>query len=174
MQAMSPRLRRLYADLQHMTELVDQNSSVEMRSEGNPPETYHLMINTAGLSRGHDGQPVIRNIHRCTVYLHSDYPRRPPVVTWLTPVLHPNILPPERNGGVCIGAWSASESLADLVRRLVELVSYRSFNIGDSLDKQAAAWVAEHNVQPGSDLAALIQDLATGVDKPFEVVLKRG
>jgi hypothetical protein len=87
---------------------------VSFRTEGDPPDVYHLLIATPGLVRDGAGGLTTRRVHRCVAYLHLDYPRRPPVITWLTPVLHPNILPPERNGGVCIGAWSAGESLADL------------------------------------------------------------
>ena len=55
----------------------------------------------------------------------------------MTPVFHPNLLGPERNGGVCIGHWSASESLADLVSRLLDLVTFRSVNPHDALDVEA-------------------------------------
>lgn len=129
---------------------------VSFRTEGDPPDTYHLLIAAKGLARGPSGDIAVRGIHRCTAYLHLDYPRRPPVLVWATPIVHPNILPPERNGGVCIGAWSAGESLADLVRRVIELVSYRAFNVNDALDIEAADWVRSHAVAPGPGaLAAL-------------------
>ena len=77
------------------------------------------------------------------------------MLSWLTPILHPNILPPERNGGVCIGAWSAGESLADLVERVVDLVGYRSFNVNDALDPATAAWLREAGIEPGEDVTEL-------------------
>jgi hypothetical protein len=144
------------ADLAHMNDLIDQTSIVSFRAEGDPPETYHLMISAPGIALDRDGELTVRRVHRCTVYLHSEYPRRPPVISWLTPIMHPNILPPERNGGVCLGSWSAGESLADVVRRLVDLVTYRNFNSDDALDKAAAAWIVEHGVTRGSDLESLI------------------
>jgi ubiquitin-protein ligase len=153
---MNPRHRRLAADLSQMLELADQGT-VSFRTEGDPPEVYHLLIATPGLARDSAGGLTTRRVHRCVAYLHLDYPRRPPVVTWLTPVLHPNILPPERNGGVCIGAWSAGESLADLVRRLVDLVGYRSFNVDDPLDPEVAQWVRASGIEPGEDLERLVQ-----------------
>lgn len=155
---MSPRLRRLIADLNQMNELADRTPALQFRVEGDPPETYHLLINTPGVARDDDGRVALRRIHRCTVYLHTEYPRLPPVISWRTPILHPNILPPDRNGGVCIGSWSASESLADLVRRLIDLIAYRSFNADDALDKGAAAWVKEHGIKPGADLSAAVID----------------
>jgi ubiquitin-protein ligase len=150
----NPRQRRLAADLTQMQELATEGT-VSFRTEGDPPDLYHLMISTPGIAR-RDGALVVRELHRCDAYLHLDYPRRPPVVTWLTPIFHPNLLDPTRNGGVCIGAWSAGESLADLVRRLVDLAGYRSLNPADALDPVAAAWAIEHGVVAGEDVHALV------------------
>lgn len=153
---MNPRLRRLFADHQQMIELADRTPAVSFRADGNPPESYELLINVPGLARDGDGRVILRHLHRCTAYLHADYPRRPPVITWQTPIVHPNILSPDRNGGVCLGGWSASESLADVVRRLIALVSYRAFNAEDPLDKATAAWVKERRMRPGVDLQTLL------------------
>jgi ubiquitin-protein ligase len=101
----------------------------------------------------------VRSVHRASIYLHGEYPRRPPVITWETPIIHPNILGPERNGGVCIGMWSASESLADLMRRLVDLASYRSFNPADALDIEAARLVTDLGLEPGVDLHEVVNAL---------------
>lgn len=128
--------------------------TVTFRTEGSPPEIYHLMMTVPGLAvDGH--QLVVRNLHRCDIYLHLDYPRRPPVVTWLTPIFHPNILGPDRNGGVCLGSWGAAESLADLCVRLGEIVAYRSLNPADALNLEAAGWAKRNRVQPGADVEAL-------------------
>ena len=46
--------------------------------------------------------------------------------------------------------------LADLVRRVTELVAYRAFNVDDALDPQAAEWVRSRSVSPGPEaLSAL-------------------
>jgi ubiquitin-protein ligase len=152
---MSPRTRRLLSDLRQMEELA-RNGSVTFRTEGNPPNVYHVMLTGSGLALGNDGQLTPRNLHRCDIYLHLDYPRRPPVVTWLTPIFHPNILGPERNGGVCLGSWSAAESLADLCVRLCDLVTYRSINAQDALNVDAATWVLDNDVKPGAALQGLV------------------
>lgn len=114
------------------------------------------MLTAPGLAL--DGPRLtVRNLHRCDVYLHLDYPRRPPVVTWLTPIFHPNILGPERNGGVCLGSWSAAESLSDLCVRLGALASYRSLNPADALNVEAASWARRHEVRAGADVEVLAQ-----------------
>ena len=47
---MSPRQRRLAADLEQMRELAT-HGVVSFRTEGDPPEVYHLMIAAPGLAR---------------------------------------------------------------------------------------------------------------------------
>jgi hypothetical protein len=144
------------ADLHQMNELADLTPAITFRAEGNPPETYRILINAPGVARDESGDLTVRQIHRCVVYLHADYPRRPPVINWLTPIVHPNILPPDRNGGVCLGSWSASESLADVVRRLADLVSYRMFNTDDALDKDAAEWIRGEHFERGDDIQTIV------------------
>lgn len=153
---MSPRERRLMSDLQQMHE-AEQAGRIVFRAEGDPVEVYHLMLNVPGLALGADGRLAVRETHRCDIYLHRDYPRRPPLITWLTPVFHPNILGPDRNGGVCIGSWSAAEPLPDLCQRLAALVSYGALNIEDALNVEAGAWAATHGVGAGADVRAIAQ-----------------
>ncbi len=162
---MSPRSRRLISDLRQIEELACRGE-IAFHSEGDPPDVYQLMLNGSGLARGAEDRLVVRDVHRCQVYLHLDYPRRPPVVSWLTPIFHPNILGPDRNGGVCLGSWSAAESLADLCERLLEMVTYRSFNADDALDLEAAHWVVEHSVKPGDDVQILAR---LGLDEELPV-----
>ena len=127
------------------------------------------MLTGAGLAPSADHTLSVRELHRCDIYLHLDYPRRPPVVTWLTPVFHPNLLGPDRNGGVCIGSWSAAESLADLCVRLHDLVTYRALNPHDALNGEAAAWAITHAVQAGGDVSAL-KDLPLEAQVEVDVV----
>jgi ubiquitin-protein ligase len=147
----SPRERRLEADLRLMAELA-ASGKLSFQTEGNPPDRYVVELHVAGLGRDTDGLPELRDSHTFEIYLPLDYPRRPPLLQWLTPIFHPNILPPDRHGAVCIGSWTASESLADLCRRLHDLVAYRSFSVDDPLDRRAAAWVRHAEINQGDDL----------------------
>lgn len=150
---MNPRDRRLISDLRSMEEL-SSHGQIAMQAEGSPPERYRVMMEVPGLHIVAE-RVALRSTHRFQIYLHRDYPRRPPVVTWETPIFHPNLLGPERNGGVCLGSWSASESLGDLCLRLRSLASYESFNCADALDHHAADWVAGERISPGVDLSLL-------------------
>lgn len=157
---MSPRARRLYADHQQMVELAAQ-TGIDFTCEGNPPEEYHVAFHRPGIFQAADGSLGVRRMHRARVFLHLDYPRLPPVVTWQTPIFHPNILPPQRHGGVCLGSWSASESLADLCRRLERMVGYESFNTADALDPGAAQWASDHAITEGEDIEAALARVAS-------------
>lgn len=142
------------ADLYQMRE-ISQSDGLSFEAKGDPPEAYEVEITTPGLAL--DGRRLVeRDRHRFEIYLHRDYPRRPPVITWQTPIYHPNLLGPDRNGGVCIGSWRASESLADLMGRLVDLVSYRSFSLEDALDTDAASWVQRFSLKPGFDIREVL------------------
>jgi ubiquitin-protein ligase len=147
----SPRERRLEADHRLMAELA-ATGKLSFQFEGIPPERYVIDLHVAGFGRNADGLPELRETHTFEVYLPVDYPRRPPLLEWLTPIFHPNILPPERHGAVCIGSWTASESLADLCLRLHDLVGYRTFSVDDPLDRRAAAWVRHAEISQGDDL----------------------
>lgn len=153
---MNPRDRRLLADHRHLQELTREDPRVSIEAEGHPAERYVVTIAADGLARGADDLPLLRFGHRASIELHRDYPRLPPVVRWTTPILHPNILPPRRHGGVCLGAWSAGEGLADVVRRLVRLATWQDFNLDDPLDHEAVAWARAVGARPGDDLASLV------------------
>ncbi len=78
------------------------------------------------------------------IYLYKIYPRRPPQLKWLTNVFHPNIIPPHKNGGVCIGWWTTAETLDSLCVRIGEILQYKAYNLDDPLDEEAADWVKNH------------------------------
>jgi hypothetical protein len=140
-----PRLRRLHADLAGMIALMRASDLIVMSHSGNPPDRYVVTYACRGLSLPAPGaDPVVVSEHVAEFYLHREYPRRPPQIIWRTPIFHPNILAPDRGGGVCIGSWTPSEMLADLVLRIGEMIQYRLFNADDLLDREAASWAVAH------------------------------
>jgi ubiquitin-protein ligase len=141
----SPRLRRLHADLAAMLELLRVSDFVTFEQQGNPPERYRVTFTCNGLLWLPDaGAPAVSAHHQGEFYLHRDYPRRPPQIVWRSPIFHPNILPAREGGAVCIGGWTPSESLADLVVRVGEMIQFRSYNPDDVLNREAAVWAAAH------------------------------
>jgi len=119
--------------------LVDVDKSV------GAPERYLITYYCKGLLwvPGAAG-PSVTARHVMEVYLHMQYPRTPPQLTWRTEIFHPNILPPAFNGGVCIGKWTPAESLDQLIVRIAEMVQMKNYSISDALNREAAAWVARN------------------------------
>lgn len=141
----SPRMRRLWSDWMAMNELAQAGDLVEIAPGGDPPDRYRVLFRCRGLALMPDqSAPRPADRHICDIYLHRDYPQRPPHLIWRTPIFHPNILPPERGGAVCIGAWSPAETLAELVLRIGRMVQYHDYDLHDVLNQQAVQWVSKH------------------------------
>lgn len=144
------RERRLTRDLQVMTNLNKTSNLIRIEYEDELPDRYIVTYLCRSLI-WIDGKesPSYSNRHEMEMYLHKDYPRFPPKLKWLTEIFHPNILSPQRNGGVCIGGWSAAESLDQLCLRIGEMVQYKSCNLNDPLDEIAANWIRlNRNILP--------------------------
>jgi len=140
--AHNPRLRRLHADLAALRELARVSDFIAFTRHGNPPDRYLVTYTCRGLVWDEtQSAPVAAECHEAEFYLHRDYPRRPPQITWKTPIFHPNIL---QGATACIGAWTPSETLADLVLRVGEMIQFRSYNPDDVLNREAAAWAEAH------------------------------
>src|SRR5882724_3399031 len=86
---MTPRLRRLVADHEHVTRAFAEHPRIKiLQTEGNPPEKYTVEIRVAGLvpAAGDGFHPG--NVHQAEIWLSLDYPRRPPFCRMITPVFH--------------------------------------------------------------------------------------
>lgn len=141
----NPRLRRLHADLAAVIELTRSSDLIAASHAGNPPDRYRVIYRCRGLYLPEGApEPQVLEHHEAQFYLHRDYPRRPPQIIWRTAIFHPNIISAEHGGGVCIGSWTPSESLADLVLRVGEMIQYRLYNADDLLNREAAAWAESH------------------------------
>lgn len=140
------RLRRLLADWEGMKRLAADSPLLTISWTKTPPELYVVTYKCKGLVKSSEsGQPTITAYHQLEVYLHANYPRQQPRLTWLTEIFHPNILSQSRNGGVCIGAWTPAESLPALCLRIGSMIQYKSYNPDDPLDLEAADWVRRNS-----------------------------
>lgn len=139
---MTPRLRRLVADHQQVMAAFSSHPRIKIvQVEGDPPEKYTVEFRVAGLVPLAGDEHAPGDLHRAEIWLTLDYPRRPPFCRMVTPVFHPNIDPTK----ICIGDhWSAGQSLAELVTRIAEMVTYQSYNVKSPLNAKAAMW-AEQN-----------------------------
>jgi len=136
------RERRLRVEAARMEELSRRSTLVDVERISAAVDRYRVTFRCKGLFWPEGAAaPSVTTRHQLEVYLHRDFPRRPPQLLWLTDIFHPNILSYRRNGGVCVGGWSPAEGLDDLVIRIGEMVQMKRYGLSDPLDPAAAAWV---------------------------------
>jgi len=140
---MNPRIRRLQNDFDQVSRAFASNPRISIiATEGTPAEKYTVEFKVLGLvPRGEEGFEQA-GVHRAEIFLSIDYPRRPPFCRMISPTFHPNIDPQK----ICIGDhWNAGQSLAQLIVRIAEMISFQSYNNKSPLNARAAAW-AEQNI----------------------------
>lgn len=139
----SPRIRRLIADYQSLQQLRAQSSILRFRTQGDPPDRYRIRF----YGRGLFVDPVSRRVrvltrHEIGIELVASYPRTIPVLTWKTPVYHPNI---SLNGLVCLGGystqWVPSFRLDELCEMLWDMARLRNFDVEHPYNREAAEWL---------------------------------
>ena len=155
---MSVRQKRLAADFERIGRLFASHPNIRIvETEGDPPERYKVEYTLAGLVI-QDGKVVRKGTHLAEVYLPLGYPRQAPQCRMLSPIYHPNIAP----HAICIGDhWSAGESLAALMARIGEMITFQSYNIKSPLNGEAARW-AEQNMD---QLPIQKVDLTVGIEE---------
>jgi ubiquitin-protein ligase len=136
------RVRRLQGDLEIIGRTFPPDGRIRIReTRGSPPDRYMVEYLVTGLEQNADGRIVKRESHMVLVTLTLAYPRQAPVCRMLTPVFHPNIAP----HAVCVGDhWAAGESLAHLLVRIAEMITWQSYNTKSPLNGEAARWSDSH------------------------------
>ena len=134
---------RLRNDYQRIRELVNRSELIHvLATEGDPPEKYLIRFSCRGIEKiAANGNPVYRNVHEVTIYLHAEYPLKQPQLKWMTPIFHPNI---HSTGAVCIGAWWPAKTLDELLLTLGEMVQYKNLGPKDPMNSRAASWALRH------------------------------
>lgn len=81
------RESRLGQELRWMEELRQQSSFIDFETKADPPDEYIVTFTCLGMV-----DPFRRgDKHVARIYLHSEFPRLPPQVSFITPSFHPNI-----------------------------------------------------------------------------------
>ncbi len=71
------------------------------------------------------GKLTYRYNHRLRLIIGREYPFEKPLVIWMTPIFHPNIMMPEDGGHVCIkllSDWSFNSTLSTFIKGLESLL----------------------------------------------------
>ena len=87
---MGIRERRLAQELTRMERLRQQSTLIDFAAKGDPPDDYLVTYKCIGMVNADQKGSE----HVARIYLHAEYPRRPPEVSFLTPIFHPNIAAP--------------------------------------------------------------------------------
>lgn len=140
---MNRRLIRLYNDYKEIREKLGEHPYIEIRDVfGDPPERYLIYYKVKGMVQQGE-KIVVKEGHTCEIILSGEYPRLEPICRMTSQaVFHPNIAPNK----ICIADhWAAGESLADVITRIGEMISFQNYNIKSPLNGEAAKW-AEENI----------------------------
>lgn len=139
-----------YNDIQA---LCRENPNITFTAnKAHAPDLYMVTlhyISFVALPAGED-EPIKADTHQFEIELGAGYPGYAPIVTWKTPIFHPNIKHPE--GRVCLGdlgeRYRPSMGLARLVRMLVEMVQWQNFDAFNPFNPEAAEWAVQINHWP--------------------------
>lgn len=132
------QLTRLRNEHARLLKLQQSSSMISISTHGEPPTRYEIRLTCEGLRWTPAG------IERCSYHefdllIDSNFPAMPPQIVWRTPIFHPNIRPPN----ICIGDyWFAGSGIDEICVAVAEMVQYKTFNIYDPLNPEAAAWVS--------------------------------
>lgn len=141
------RQTRLESEYHRLLDLRSRSDFIDLEAlEGTPPKRYRIAFKCKGLMlHPSSGQPCVTVNHVMEAYLPTGYPAEPPYIRWMTPIFHPNI---SKAGSVCIGIadqdWAPSLSLAWLVEQIADMITYKSFNIDDPWNREAADWAKDN------------------------------
>jgi ubiquitin-protein ligase len=158
---MSVRLRRLKADYEAIRGRFSGDARIRIvKTIGDPPEKYQVEYLVTSLAIDPATQKVhYGNSFMAEIVLTAAYPRMAPQCRMLTPVFHPNIAP----HAICIGDhWAAGESLAQLIVRIAEMLSFQSYNVKSPLNGEAAKWVEQNAEQLPVDKTDFASMLSAG------------
>jgi len=179
------RVRRLHADHQAIQGLASRTSLITFEAERTspqlPPEKYRVRYGCRGIAKlDSSREPIFSTEHAVEIYLHSEYPRQPPRIIWLTPIWHPDVS--VETGEVCINCWPSgwnpSMFLDDLCILLARMIQYKLYSPPQPavVNPQAAEWCERYAranpgffptdnreiVLPGGETRQAVGDMNTG------------
>ena len=107
------------------------------------PAKYLILYSCSGLVKPEQGEISESNFHAMSIVFGYDFPTRPPILIWYTPIWHPNFKTPH----VCTQGrpFAAGIPLDRIVLTVGEMVQYRNYNLQSPLNYAAKEW-AERNL----------------------------
>jgi len=117
-------LRRLENELQRCSGYIGCNIDFDINEVVFPIEITVHMSNVSAYAKTNGKISQIKE-HRYKLVISNEYPYEKPRAKWETPIFHPNIMPPEDGGYVCIkllDKWSFGSTLLSFMKAVEHLV----------------------------------------------------
>lgn len=150
---------QLFADFEKLRAALESYPDISIvKTSGDPPDEYEIAYSVKGYSRSPDGSVAITSQHQVSFSLPFGYPHFPPTVKPLTDLFHPDIDPDAIR---IADFWQDSQSLADLVLHVGEMICGIHFSCADPFNQAAADWYEAHREELPLDrlrMAALSPD----------------
>lgn len=131
-------LRRLSNDLSRV------GPGISVSDPGADPSfPIMLTVHVSGVE-GHTSRDNVSTEHEFVLEIGDDFPYERPRVRWKTPIFHPNIMPPEEGGIVCvmgIDHWDFNTGLDSFIGDITDLI--KNPNPNDPLRSKTCAAAAE-------------------------------
>jgi ubiquitin-protein ligase len=179
------RLNALIADHNDMRLLTERNPSISFTANlSHAPDRYEITFYYPSFIEllPNESKPLQDNTHKVEIALGADYPRRAPIVRWLTPIFHPNIRPTD--GAVCLGIlyerYLPGLGLKRVVELLAEMVQWHNYDAYHAFNRQAAEWATDpahwqqildiggHPFQGQGPIGQLIEKARKGNQPPIQ------
>jgi len=117
-------LRRLENELRRCSGYIGCDIGFDMNEAVFPIEITVYMTNVPAFERM-NGKVSHITEHRYKLLISDEYPYEKPRARWETQIFHPNIMPPEDGGYVCIkllDKWSFGSTLLSFIKAVEHLV----------------------------------------------------
>jgi hypothetical protein len=148
----------LERQLEEATALACQSDMLDLLPFGDPADRFMARFTCRGLVRRPSGAIEEAEDFAVGISFPSDYLRRVnpfDVLTWLGPrnVWHPNIS--DTLPIICVGRLVPGTGLVDILMQVWEEITWRKFNLADSLNPAASEWARQHLSRLPVDTRAL-------------------
>jgi ubiquitin-protein ligase len=117
-------IKRLTNELERCSGYIGSDIRFDPDKVTFPIEITVNMTNVPAYAKTDDEVVQIKD-HRYKVVINEEYPFEKPRARWETPIFHPNIMPPEDGGYVCIkllDKWSFGSTLLSFMKAVENLV----------------------------------------------------
>lgn len=97
--------------------------------------------------------------HRFLFEITENYPFQKPIVRWMTPIFHPNIMPPDEGGAVCtklLDVWNIESNILRFIKGIETMLI--TPNPGNPFDTRTCTYAAEYFNKVGYEPPMIVSE----------------